>query len=309
MAQTLNISGFVAGIDIEPDEFMLPLHEVIVNSIQSIEDKVEKEKGSISIKVIRGKQLSLEGDFVEPYLPIEGFEVYDNGVGFQTKRFEAFNDAFTDINKKKGCKGVGRYTVLACFGSMEVNSIFVENEVWCNRTFKFDELNGITSSEIENLKSGNDNILKTIVKLNNYKKPFQDVINRNRIQLEQIAESIIQHCLLYFISDEIPTIRLFNESEPNKSIFVNDLYRSAIKFDKEVKSLKIKNIDQPFNLNYLRNFNNKTHSFHLCANKREVGKKISVSNFIPSFVQSLHDENEKKYFLSIYVTSDFLDEK
>ena len=122
MAQTLNIKGFVSGIDIEPDEFMLPLLEVIVNSIQSIEDKVDGEKGNISIKVIRGKQLSLKGEFEEPYLPIEGFEVYDNGVGFKTKRFEAFNDAFTDINKKKGCKGVGRYTVLACFGSMEVNS-------------------------------------------------------------------------------------------------------------------------------------------------------------------------------------------
>ena len=39
MGQTLNIKRFVEGIDIEPDEFMLPLHEVIVNSIQSIEDK------------------------------------------------------------------------------------------------------------------------------------------------------------------------------------------------------------------------------------------------------------------------------
>ena len=309
MAQTLNIKGFVSGIDIEPDEFMLPLQEIIVNSIQSIEDKVDDEKGSISIKVIRGKQLSLNGDFEEPYLPIEGFEVYDNGVGFLDKRFEAFNDAFTDINKKKGCKGVGRYTVLACFGSMEVNSTFVENGIWYNRTFKFDELNGITPESDENLKPVNESSLKTVVKLNNYKKQFQDLINKNRIQLENIAESIIQHCLLYFISEEIPSIRLYNENEAEKSIFVNDLYQDVVKFDKEVKSLKLKNLKQPFNLNYLRNYNNKTHSFHLCANKREVGKKTSVSNYIPSFVQGLQDENEKKYFLSVYVTGDFLDEK
>lgn len=89
MSQTLNIKGFVSGIDIEPDEFMLPLQEVIVNSIQSIEDKEDGEKGSISIKVIRGKQLSLNGEFEEPYLPIEGFEIYDNGVGFLTERYEA----------------------------------------------------------------------------------------------------------------------------------------------------------------------------------------------------------------------------
>ncbi len=308
MEQTLNLRGFIAGIDIEPDEFMLPLLEVIVNAIQSIEDKTDGEAGIISIKVIRGKQLPLQADFPEPYLPIEGFEVYDNGVGFLSKRFEAFHDAFTDINKKKGCKGVGRYTVLACFGSMEINSVFVENGVWNSRIFKFGE-NGVTPKNQENLKVLQNGSLKTVVKLNNYKKPFQDIINKNRIQLENIAETIIQHCLLYFIKNEIPAIRLYNENEKEKSIFVNDLYSNVVKFDKEVTSLKLKNVNEPFNLNYLRDYNNKTHSFHLCANKREVGKKISVSNYIPSFVQNLKDENEKKYFLSVYVTSDFLDVK
>lgn len=309
MSQTLNIKGFISGIDIEPDEFMLPLQEVIVNSIQSIEDKAQGENGSISIKVIRGKQLSLNGEFEVPYLPIEGFEIYDNGVGFLTERYKAFNDAFTDINKKKGCKGVGRYTVLACFGSMDVNSTFVENENWYNRTFKFDEINGVTPESGDSLKQLNEGQLKTVIKLNNYKKSFQDLINKNRIQLEQIAENIIQHCLLYFISEKIPSIRLYNENEQEKSIFLNDLYHNVVKFDKEVKSLKLNNLEQSFNLNYLRNYKIKTHSFHLCANKREVGKKISVSNYIPSFVQGLEDENEKKYFLSVYVTGDFLDEK
>ena len=140
--QTLNIKGFVAGIDIEPDEYLLPLQEVVVNSIQSIEDKTGQEKGMISIKVIRGVQTNAEG-IDEPYSPITGFEVCDNGVGFVNKRFKAFNDAFTDLNKTKGCKGVGRYTVLACFGSMEVNSTFYENNKWYNRSFKFDVMRGI----------------------------------------------------------------------------------------------------------------------------------------------------------------------
>ncbi len=51
MAQTFNIKGFVAGIDIEPDEYMLPLQEVIVNAIQSIEDKVPPNNSTISIKL------------------------------------------------------------------------------------------------------------------------------------------------------------------------------------------------------------------------------------------------------------------
>lgn len=312
MAQTLNIKGFIAGIDIEPDEYLLPLQEVIVNSIQSIEDMANPQEGSISIKVIRSKQLVLNGHNGhenQPYCSIEGFEIYDNGVGFINKRFQAFNDAFTDLNKRKGCKGVGRYTVLACFGSMEINSTFCENDKWFNRSFKFDSINGITPENDGNLVESHERKYKTVVKLNNYKKNFIEYINGQRVSIYNIAEGIIQHCLLYFISNEVPKIRIYDENEPNKSIFLNDLYSTVVKFDKEVKSLKLKQVRFPFNLHYLRNYNNKTHSFHLCANKREVGKKTNISNYIPSFIKNLQDENNGKYYLSVYITGDFLDEK
>jgi hypothetical protein len=308
MAQTLNIRGFVAGIDVEPDEYLLPLQEAIVNSIQSIEDKTPN-KGRISIKIIRGKQLLISEDFDAPYSPITGFEIYDNGVGFISKRFQAFNDAFTDLNKGKGCKGVGRYTVLACFGSMEINSTFHENENWNNRTFKFDVVNGVNPENKENLAPATKEELKTIVKLNNYQPNFQDYINKYRISIDDIAKGVIEHCLLYFISDEIPQIRIYNENDSENSIFINDLYSSVVKFDREVKDIQLENVETRFNLNYLRNYSNKTHSVHLCANKREVGKKVSISNYIPSFVQALQDEEEKKYYLSIYVTGDYLDQK
>jgi len=309
MAQTFNIRGFVASIDIQPDEYLLPLQEIVVNAIQSIEDMSNPKEGLISIKVIRGKQLTIEGDNQEPYRPIEGFEVIDNGVGFTKERFQAFNDAFTDINKEKGCKGVGRYTVLSCFGSLEIDSTFQEREIYFNRTFKFDVIHGVTPEGDKNLKQISESILQTRVKLNNYKKNFQDFIAKNRITLNEIAEGIIQHCLLYFISDEAPKIRVFNENDSENSIFLNDHYKSIVKFDKEVKNIKLNNIAALFSLNYLRNYNNKTHSYHLCANKREVGKKQSISNYIPSFVQCLQDQADNKYYLSVYITSDFLDEK
>lgn len=38
MAQTFNIRGFVASIDIQPDGYLLPLNEIVVNAIQSIEE-------------------------------------------------------------------------------------------------------------------------------------------------------------------------------------------------------------------------------------------------------------------------------
>ncbi|HEY3390659.1 MAG TPA: hypothetical protein VGK38_13870, partial [Prolixibacteraceae bacterium] len=222
---------------------------------------------------------------------------------------QAFNDAFTQINKGKGCKGVGRYTVLACMGSMEVNSTFFEELKWKNRTFKFDSINGVMPENDDNFQIECEDKLLTIIKLNNYQRKFHEYISKNKIQIKDIAESIIQHCLLYFISNEAPTILIFNENEMEKGIVVNDLYKGVVKFDNEVKTIKVNGIKETFLLNYIRSFNTKTHSFHLCANKREVGKKSSISSFIPSFVHSLLDEESKKYFLSVYITSDFLDEK
>ncbi|MCU4173951.1 hypothetical protein [Carboxylicivirga sp. N1Y90] len=308
MAQTLNIRGFVAGIEIQPNEYLLPLQEVIVNAIQSIEDKKSKD-GTISIKIVRGKQLNVGKEFEEPYSPIIGFEVYDDGVGFIRKRFQAFNDAFTEINKGKGCKGVGRYTVLACFGSMNIESTFSENNTWFNRTFQFDVIDGVNPENDDNLKEVESGELKTVVKLNNYHKNFHSYIVNHRIEIEDISKGIIDHCLLYFLSGGVPKIRIFNEGEPEKSLIINDLFNQFVKFDKASKDIKINGIEAPFSLDYLRNYKNKSHSVHLCANKREVGAKVNIANYIPSFVNGLMDEQEEKYYLSVYVTGDFLDER
>jgi hypothetical protein len=305
MAQTFNYKNYVNSIKINPDEYLLPLLEVIVNAIQSIEDKEDNTKGEISIKAIRDAQMTIETKDEPPYTPIIGFEVYDNGIGFIDKRFTAFGDAFTDFNAKKGCKGIGRYTVLACFGSMEVKSNFYENNKWYSREFRFDNV----KEDNGNRKESNSQTLKTKISLNNYKKEFQNYINNTKIKLNDISGSIIQHCLLYFLDESMPTIKLYDEATSKNPIFLNDNYRSVIKLDKSPEQLKISNIDTDFTLNFIKNYSNKAHSFHLCANKREVGKKKTISTYIPSFVQHLIDEQQKKYYLSIYVTGEFLDEK
>jgi hypothetical protein len=70
--QNINFKGLINSIDIKPDDFLLPLHEVIVNSIQSIEDRVNpSEKGSIIIRIHRNfqEELQLE-EGQEKYNPI-----------------------------------------------------------------------------------------------------------------------------------------------------------------------------------------------------------------------------------------------
>ncbi|KGO86715.1 hypothetical protein Q765_08785 [Flavobacterium rivuli WB 3.3-2 = DSM 21788] len=308
--QKVNYAGLINSIDIKPDEYLLPLHEVVVNSLQSIEDRVNpKDNGSIIIKVHRNFQEKLELDNLDNYHPISGFTVIDNGVGFTDKREIAFSTPYTNFNYNKGGKGMGRYTVLACFGSMDIESTFIEKDLMHNRRYRFDTVQGLQKyPESSNITT--DNLInRTVVKLNNFLPEYYKYIQNFKIEIKQIADEIIQHCLLFFIgSDNIPTIRiLYEEDDIKDAIILNDIYKSVIQIEKTEPNLKFSDIEETFNLSYIRNYNGvHSHSIHLCANKREVGKKQSLTNYLPSFKELYHEEN--KYYLSIYVESVFLDE-
>ncbi|WP_031456917.1 hypothetical protein [Flavobacterium chungangense] len=308
--QKVNYTGLINSIDIKPDEYLLPLHEVIVNSIQSIEDRVNPtDSGSIIIKIHRVFQEKLELENADDYQPITGFTVTDNGVGFTTKRETAFSTPFTNFNYEKGGKGMGRYTVLACFGNMEIESSFTDEKSVFNKKYKFDNLTGLQKypESVENFTDDFKN--KTTVKLNNYRPEYFNFANKLKISIKDIADDIIQHCLLFFIgSADIPTIRILYDNEKiEDAIVLNDIYKTVIEVEKNELNLKFSDIEEDFNLRYIRNYNGvHSHSIHLCANKREVGKKQSLTNYLPSF-KELYNEN-KKYYLSIYVESKFLDD-
>lgn len=307
--QKVNYTGLINSIDIKPDEYLLPLHEVIVNSIQSIEDRINPtESGSIIIKIHRIFQQKLDLADNDDYQPITGFTVIDNGVGFTNKRETAFSTPFTNFNYEKGGKGMGRYTVLACFGNMEIESSFTDGANIFNKKYKFDNLTGLQKYPDSVKDFNNDFKNKTIVKLNNYLPEYFNFANKLKITIKDIADGIIQHCLLFFIgSANIPTIRILYDNEKiEDAIVLNDIYKTVIEVEKNELNLKFSDIEEDFNLRYIRNYNGvHSHSIHLCANKREVGKKQSLTNYLPSF-KELYNE-DKKYYLSIYVESKFLD--
>lgn len=311
--QKVHFKGLINSIDINPEEFLLPLQEVVVNSIQAILDDNDKsKKGQIIINIIRKNELVLEFEDEEdvPYNPIIGFIVEDNGVGFTKKRFEAFRTPYTDYGSEKhGCKGIGRYTILACFHSMDIESYYVDNNEINSRFLRFDNLYGLQKLSLkENAKIPQKS--QTIAKLNLYKDQYLKYIESNRVEKIDVAEGIIQHCLLYFINGTAPTIFLKEEGEKLKdSVILNDIYKTVISIEKIEKEIKIPGIDEEFTLNYIKNYNGvQSHSIHLCANNRQVGKKQSLTKYMPSF-KELYDENDKKYHLSLYVTSPYLDEK
>src|SRR5690606_15026216 len=77
-----------------------PIVEVIVNAIQAIES-LDRSDGRIEVILNRSPQLDAE----DPVPEIIGFEVSDNGIGFNNENREAFDTLYTAQKIHEGGKG------------------------------------------------------------------------------------------------------------------------------------------------------------------------------------------------------------
>jgi nitrogen-specific signal transduction histidine kinase len=120
----VDLQNYVRSIKLKDSQYLFPLYEVVVNSIQAIHE-LNAGLGKIDIYIRRdvGKQLSLDAT-VETLPEIVDFEVVDNGIGFNEINRNSFSVAFTGHKASIGCKGVGRFLALAAFKNIQVDSIF-----------------------------------------------------------------------------------------------------------------------------------------------------------------------------------------
>ncbi len=135
----MSLKRKVDEISLKPTEYLLPLFEGVVNSLISFKQNKNKD-GYIKIRIFRHKlpqQEALFGTIEKVFNPIKAFEIEDNAAGFTDKNFKSFNTAYSEEYARYGCKGVGRFTVLACFKDIKVKSIFKEEENFFEREFDF----------------------------------------------------------------------------------------------------------------------------------------------------------------------------
>jgi len=278
---------------------LLPLFEAIVNSIQAIEEHSATKPGIIQIDVTRSSQTELNFDGTERLPYIVGFQITDNGIGFNEKNYESFNYAHSTY--KKGGKGIGRFTWLRAFQRVEIESCYKEKDQWLNRKFNFEPTKkGIEKHENNPLNENQR--CTTTVKLINLKEDYRKWCNA---KTEDIALKIIEHTFIYFLSEDCPRI-IINDME-SVPIIVNDLFNVFTKKQVENKNIAVR--DNKFKLSIVKMFNNKKidNKIHYCAHNREVDNdKISID--IPEFDNFLSDNKNEKYSIGVYVEGDFLDE-
>ncbi|SEG15951.1 hypothetical protein SAMN05421847_1578 [Halpernia humi] len=294
------VENIVENVDLTADDALLPMMECIVNSIISLQQStINNDDKEIQIKIIRGRS---------PHQPnfdnvntIDSIIITDNGIGFNEKNYKSFETPFSKINKQFGCKGIGRFTVLAAFESLKIKSTYYEKEEWHYREFEFnseDELKPI-DLKISEIKTN-----KTTVELRNC---FNEIIKeKSALSLLQISEKIMEHCLIYYLNDNLPSIALY-DTDNEQVEYINELFKKVSKEKERTFFVK----DKQFKIyitKTLKEGNRKNNYVYYCANSRVVGNPKNIKSFNTLFNYPI-SKNGNLYFLNVYVVSEFLNKK
>ncbi len=227
-----NIQGLVDRLELSQAKAMMPLFEAISNSIDAIQEHGDGFRShNIKIRLLSANDLvyqSGDNNFV-----IDGFDVIDDGVGFNDENMSSFQEAHTLSKVKLGGKGVGRFTFLKVFSSARVRSVFKKNNINYLREFDFsikNEFQGINEYVQVNENCGTQISLRNMAE--KYKKGWpQDP--------HIIAERIIAHFLIRFAAKSCPNIIL--EATGYAPIELNNLFNLTILNHIQEQSFKVLN--------------------------------------------------------------------
>ncbi len=289
------IKNIVESVDLTPRDAMLPLFECVVNSIISLIRSKHTDK-EIQIKIIRGNIPTQTN--IGNIKTIDSIVITDNGIGFNEDNFKSFGTPFTKINKEYGCKGIGRFTVLAAFKSIRVRSNYKENNVWKYREFECDAENEVSSMK---LQDSDEHIFRTNIEINGCFNPV--IKDKTALSIEEISQEIMQHTLIYYLNGDLPKITIF-DTEDNKGEVINDLF---VKVSKErERGFEVdENSFKAYITKAVKEGNRKNHYVYYCANSRVVGQPKNIGRLNGLFSYPLN-QNGELYFLDIYIVSDYL---
>ena len=260
-----NLRGKVRNFSLPKNRPLVPLYEAIVNAINAIDERANNQgtfQGKVEIEVIRDSTLFADSDKTT----VRGFRVQDNGIGFDEANMASFMEADSEYKIAIGGKGVGRFSWLKAFSSVQVVSTYKEEDQFVTREFDF----SLDRFDIEDVlrESPDKTEYCTIVKLLDYKKDYEKEVPK---QLNTIAIRIIQHCFVYFLGNNCPEIQIYDDED---CFSLNQIFRERFSTDDNKTVFTVG--EQEFSLLNIkindRAFPHKNR-LYLCANDRLVDSK------------------------------------
>lgn len=301
---TSNIANKVRNTRLPRTKPLLPLFELISNSIHSIEEAItnnfiKPNSGEIIIDCIRNGSPETLQQFVDiDIYPIHSFVVTDNGIGLNEENLKAFIEADTDHKIDIGGKGVGRFVCLKAFKELNIKSWFQDNNQVESIQFDFkptkEGFHNFSNPIFNGIKNG------SIIKLNGIKDEYQKSLPK---EMSSIAREIVNHFQLYFIRNANPKIIINNQN--NIEINLDTLFKTEFKSD--VKSGKFNIGDTSFELFLTKSTEFQSHKIHFCAHNRSVITEGLYSKLVDLGKKPIEEE-DFKFFYQAHIVSDILDE-
>ena len=291
-----NLRGKVRNFPLPQNKPLVPLYEAIVNSINAIDERASQYgafQGSIEIEVIRDNTLFKNSSKDT----IWGFCIRDNGIGFNDVNMASFMEADSEYKMAIGGKGVGRFSWLKAFSSVQIVSTYKKGNIFVTREFDFSldhsDIDDVSREDVDKLD------YQTVINLKDYKKDYKNGVPK---QLDIIAIYIIQHCLVYFLRDDCPNIQIYDD---DKKISLNHIFKERFSIDDNKSTFIIG--EQEFNLLNIKisdkYFHNK-NMLYLCANNRLVSTE-NLENLIVNLDSGIF-EKEGYWYLGV-LTGAYLD--
>lgn len=292
-----NIKGLVDRLELSQAKAMMPLYEAISNAVDAIEEHQDGfSNHSIRIRLVASNDLAHQAG--DGTLVVDGFDVIDDGVGFNDKNLASFQEAHTLSKVKVGGRGVGRFTFLKVFSSVHIRSVFKRGGKALLREFDFsiqDELKGAdTTSEVKEVCGTHTSL-----------RGMDDKFRAGwPTQPETIAERIIAHFLIRFAARSCPPMTL--ESPGHAPIDLHALFQSTVLAHIQEQSFEVSG--HTFVLQAYRHRDGRSrHELNLCANGREVTTS-KLRDLLPELPEKLIDEEQTPYTLIVLVTGEYLDD-
>ncbi len=298
-----NLKNRVSKLHLPRTKPLLPLFEIISNSIHAIQEKQEIEKeqeqGKIEITIIRnGKDDTLSSLSKIDEYPIHSFKVVDNGIGFNDDNISSFAEFDSEKKLKIGGKGIGRLVCLKAFKKIIVESAYLTDKTIKIRKFEYKKsVEGFENYE-ENIETKRKKSGTTLI-LSHYEEEYMRHVPLN---IYEIAREITTHFQLYFIQKIAPIIILKNQN--NVQIDLQNFFNNE--FEKEVLQKGFSISNEQFEVIISKSFKAKSHKFHYCAHERTV-KEEGVSKYLEDlrFQINLQDASDGFYY-QVFVIGEFL---
>lgn len=302
---TSELEGVVALIRDFKSKPLLPLFEAIVNSIQAIEDRFggDYTAGKVRIIIKRESQREFDwGDGTRREPKILGFQIIDNGIGFTDENLASFKLMASKQKASRGGKGIGRFTWLKAFGNVTISSVYNDASGTKRlRKIDFSLEHGI--NDASPVEVDEDTPIETTVALSNFKAAYRDLPAAYRTT-EKIAQRILEHCLVSFLSNQVPSIVVEDETDNNPSFELQTLYNDTIKPHITSDGVNVEGEDFALTELKLYGTNAQMHRMVFCADSREVTTE-DIGKRLGTTIQ--FDEDGKKFVYAVYVTGAYLD--